>query len=177
MTPDPTTQPAAQPPEGETLKRCPFCPVATTIENWASRPRDRDHDVWCVFCHKCLCEGPEALTEAEAARLWNTRAEFASPSPALCACCQKPIEQRGGQWTHVSGLKTCRSVFSQHEGIWNATPTASPSPVVIREAAEEIDALLVPLQEYSKTPRVSEIVAIISKRLSGGVGEGKGKDA
>lgn len=75
--PTETTLPA----EKVALEPCPWCGPDGKIENWASRPRDRDHDVWCVFCHKCLCEGPEALTEAESARLWNLRAA-AQPTPA-----------------------------------------------------------------------------------------------
>jgi len=58
--------------ERRELERCPFC-GATRVENWKSRPPDRAYDVWCVFCHACLCEGPEALDEVTSARLWNTR--------------------------------------------------------------------------------------------------------
>lgn len=56
----------------EQLKNCFFCGGAK-VENWASRPRDSPRDVWCVFCHDCSCEGPEAATAEEAARLWNRR--------------------------------------------------------------------------------------------------------
>lgn len=62
------------------LKPCPFC-GSTKVENWASRPRDREHDVWCVFCHDCLCEGPETLNEAEAAAEWNQRATQPAITP------------------------------------------------------------------------------------------------
>lgn len=64
------------------LEPCPFC-AGKKVENWASRPPDRDHDIWCVFCHDCSCEGPEALSEAEAARLWNSRASVVAPQPEL----------------------------------------------------------------------------------------------
>jgi Lar family restriction alleviation protein len=55
------------------LKPCPFC-GSVKVENWASRPPKATEDVHCVFCHACSCEGPEAKTEEEAARLWNMRA-------------------------------------------------------------------------------------------------------
>lgn len=60
----------------ESLLPCPFC-GSEKVENWGSQPprlSDRLLDnnyVWCVFCHDCLCEGPETLTEAEAALKWN----------------------------------------------------------------------------------------------------------
>lgn len=58
--------------ESKELLPCPFCGCAK-VENWASRPPNKDADVWCVFCHQCLCEGPETATKDEAARQWNTR--------------------------------------------------------------------------------------------------------
>jgi hypothetical protein len=68
--------------ETATLLPCPFC-KSKRVENWKSRPPDRAYDIWCVFCHQCSSEGPEALDEVTAARLWNTRAP--APQPVLDA--------------------------------------------------------------------------------------------
>jgi hypothetical protein len=72
MTNNNPTAPPADVAGAPELKACPFCGAAR-IENWKSRPPDRAYDIWCVFCHMCSSEGPEALNETTAARLWNTR--------------------------------------------------------------------------------------------------------
>lgn len=56
----------------EQLKSCPFC-GSEAAKNLPSRPRGEE-DFWCVFCQDCAVQGPEASTEVEAARLWNSRA-------------------------------------------------------------------------------------------------------
>lgn len=92
------------------MEKCPFCGSAK-VENWASRPPDKDHDIWCVFCHDCNCEGPEALTEAEALRLWNQCAippERSTGIGRIAAERQRLIDVEG--WTpqhdddHIDGM-------------------------------------------------------------------------
>lgn len=67
-------------PSEQLLLPCPFC-GSMKLENWASRPRDADHDIWCVFCHNCSCEGPETLDGETAVTAWNLRAT--PPAPAV----------------------------------------------------------------------------------------------
>jgi Lar family restriction alleviation protein len=90
------------------LKPCPFC-GSSNVENWASRPRDAAQDVWCVFCHSCNCEGPEAKTEAEAAASWNSR--LAGSVATLLASPHVPIIRAGGAPLSVEIITQALEVF------------------------------------------------------------------
>jgi Lar family restriction alleviation protein len=53
---------------------CPFCGgVQTYTEEHNTDYSLTGHPVWNVICAGCNCTGPEAFTEQEAMRLWNSR--------------------------------------------------------------------------------------------------------
>jgi len=78
----PSSKPAAEHEGGprEEVEPCPFCITKGKPFAWESRdPKANNRIVWCIACEVCACEGPEADTEGQAVKLWNTRAR---PSPA-----------------------------------------------------------------------------------------------
>lgn len=54
------------------MEPCPFC-GCTDVE-----VENEDGSFWYVFCNRCLCEGPNVLSESAAIQEWNDRAKFIS---------------------------------------------------------------------------------------------------
>lgn len=55
------------------LKRCPFCGSSAPHLSLEPGAAAEDNEGFYILCEMCKCCGPDALTEAGAAEVWNRR--------------------------------------------------------------------------------------------------------